>query len=957
MKGDFSRWTAPNAAARHYSGVLMQQGRLHTDADWNEQVHIGLARSEAALNDLIGQAGTPKGEGGFAISAGAGGFAIGAGRYYLGGAMVQNDARVSYDDQGDGVGVPPLTDVGGNGTDVIIYLEATRAHVTGLEDARLIDPALSGVDTATRIKAAWRVGVEALSLTAAERDALIDAAHCGNIPDLPGWSPSTGALSARTLPAGALPDDSDCKIPPEAGYLSQENQLYRVEIITGGTRAQSRFVWSRENGAVEAALGRNTDGDFVLQGFIDDEALGFQTGNWVEVYDAADSHSTRGDTLRQITLTDDVVTFSASIGDFVQMVRPRVRRWDQTGNVPQGRTLSVTPVELERGIEVSFINGTYRAGDYWVFEARAATGNIVWPQYPMDDATDPVPPMGWGFRRAPLALAQITGAGLSNITDLRAEFPALTCLHADDIEYDDRQCSMGAETVQEALDILCQRTSSGLCTFVVRNGRELSDVVARLGQDQSARICLRAGNFALKEAVLFENLGHIIVEGTGPQTVISVAGTEPALVFHGCASVRVVDLSVNGGPTGILGRFAKRGRLGAITAVDCGDMAFERVRARCRAGLDRMTACISTRNDNRQVRHRAARVLVRDCTLKVGQSQIGLQVIGARRAVIEANVISAIKLEPNKVRRRILADPVLVGRMRRSLLDFPIAQKNPGNVRITGLGERDTFLPLDGAFSVKKRQTVTLPQGDSQIEVRADMRVLNQLLQGLEQSPGYQIADPKDLRRYMTNLVDEAIRSPKGTAVIGSRGVTLLGDNTLAMTRAAYMAQGITVAGGEIDDLHILCNRIEGANDGIRVAASTSGDPNPPEWRQQRPPNTVRRARIEGNVIAVQPLASGVEAHGIYLGHVDSVTVGQNDISGGDRPSNPDLIMPQFGVYQFGYRGPRFTVSENTVRNLCHGYAVVPELYEEGTGLWRLRDNAAQGSARPFAVATGVEVL
>ncbi|MCQ0091208.1 DUF6519 domain-containing protein [Roseovarius sp. M141] len=957
MKGDFSRWTAPNAAARHYSGVLMQQGRLHTDADWNEQVQIGLARSEAALGDIIGQAGTPKGEGGFAISAGAGGFAIGAGRYYLDGAMVQNDARVTYDDQGDGVAVPPLADAGGTGTDVIIYLEATRAQVTGLEDSRLIDPALSGVDTATRIKAAWRVGVEAITLTAAERDALIDAAQCGNIPDLAGWSPSTGALSARTLPAGALPDDSDCKIPPEAGYLSQENQLYRVEIITGGTRAQSRFVWSRENGAVEATLGRNTDGDFVLQGAIDDEALGFQTGNWVEVYDAADSYNARSGDLRQITLTDDVVTFSASIGDFTQMVRPRVRRWDQTGNVPQGRTLSVTPVELERGIEVSFINGSYRTGDYWVFEARAATGNIVWPQYPMEDPTDPVPPMGWGFRRAPLALARIAGAGLSNITDLRAEFPTLTCLHADDIEYDDSQCNMGAETVQEALDVLCRRTASGLCTFVVRNARELADVVAKLRQDQSARICLRAGNFALNDAVLFENLGHITVEGTGPQTVISVAGTEPALVFHNCASVRVVDLSVNGGPTGVLGRFVQSGRLGAITAVDCGDMAFERVRARCRAGLDRTAACISTRNDSPKARHGVARVLVRDCTLKVGQSQIGVQVIGARRAVIEDNVISAISMDPEQVRRRILADPVLVGRIRRSLLDFPIAQKNPGNVTIKGAGARDHVLPLDGAFSAKQRGTVPLPRGDSGLEVRADPRILGQLVQALRQNDASQIAVPKELRQHMTNLVDEAIRDPRGSAVVGTRRVNILGARVLMLARTGYMAQGITVAGAEIEDLHILTNRIEGANDAIRVAASTSGDPNPSDWRQRRPPNTVRRARIEGNVITLQPVASGVEGHGIYLGHVDNVTVGQNDISGGGTLPNSKVIMPHFGLYQYGYRGPRFTVTENTVTNLYHGYAVVPELYDDVTGIWRLRDNATQGCPRPFAVATGVEVL
>ena len=950
MKGDFSRWTATNAAVRHYSGVLMQQGRLHTDADWNEQVEITLARSETALADIIGQTGTPKGGNGFFVAPGAGGFQIGAGRYYLDGALVQNDERVSYEEQGGDIAVAPLADAGGDGTEVIVYLEATRGHVTGLEDPRLLDPALSGVDTATRIKAAWRVGVEAVNLTAAEREAMIDAARCGHVPDLPGWAPSTGRMSARTLAAGILPDDSDCKIPPEAGYLSQENQLYRVEIIAGGTRAQSRFVWSRENGSVEAVLARNTDGDFILQGAIDDEALGFKTGDWVEVYDAADTYSSRSGDLRRITLTDAVVTFSSSIGDFTQMVRPRVRRWDQTGNVPQGRTLSLNPVELERGIEVSFVNGSYRTGDYWVFEARAATGDIVWPQYPVEDPTEPVPPMGWGFRRAALALATIQGGGLTDVTDLRAEFPPLSCLHAEDIEFDDSHCQMGAETVQEALNILCRRTSSGLCTFVVRSAQELVSVVAALQPDQSARICLRAGNFSLTEAVRFEGLGHIVVEGTGPQTVIGVAETEPALLFRGCASVRVTNLSVGGGPTGSQGRFRQDGRLGALTMIDCGEVSIERVRARCRAGLDRMTACISTLNSVAQARHPAAAVLIRDCTLKVGQSQVGIQVIGARRSVIDNNVITPEKINGDIVRRRILADPVLVAKMRQSVLDFPGARRFPGNVNLGGRN-----VPLDGLFSNKVPGTLTTNRVE--VELRTDPTILRQLNAAIERNRRNRVVRPMELRQHITNIIDQAVRHPSGEARIGGRGTEILPASRFAITRAATLAQGIVVAGAEVQDTHILCNRIEGANDAIRVAASTDNDALPPNWHERRPDNTVARVRIEGNVIALIPLATTTAVHGVFLGHVDNATVGQNDITGDARPPNPKIPRPHFGVYQYGYRGARLTATENTVTNLFHGFAIIPELSDILGGVWRLRDNATPGCAIHTVLASGVQVI
>ena len=38
MPGDYSRRIFRNR--KHYSGVLMQQGRVQLDADWNEQLDI-----------------------------------------------------------------------------------------------------------------------------------------------------------------------------------------------------------------------------------------------------------------------------------------------------------------------------------------------------------------------------------------------------------------------------------------------------------------------------------------------------------------------------------------------------------------------------------------------------------------------------------------------------------------------------------------------------------------------------------------------------------------------------------------------------------------------------------------------------------------------------------------------------------------------------------------------------
>ena len=66
MKGDFSRQTF--TGGKHYSGVLMQQGRVQLDADWNEQQAINRHRAEAESADVIGLSGAPRNSPGFRIT-------------------------------------------------------------------------------------------------------------------------------------------------------------------------------------------------------------------------------------------------------------------------------------------------------------------------------------------------------------------------------------------------------------------------------------------------------------------------------------------------------------------------------------------------------------------------------------------------------------------------------------------------------------------------------------------------------------------------------------------------------------------------------------------------------------------------------------------------------------------------------------------------------------------------
>jgi photosystem II stability/assembly factor-like uncharacterized protein len=67
MKNDLSRDTFESA--RHFSAVRLQQGRVVTDADWNEQADLTRYRAERAARDTIGACGAPVDAAGYALVA------------------------------------------------------------------------------------------------------------------------------------------------------------------------------------------------------------------------------------------------------------------------------------------------------------------------------------------------------------------------------------------------------------------------------------------------------------------------------------------------------------------------------------------------------------------------------------------------------------------------------------------------------------------------------------------------------------------------------------------------------------------------------------------------------------------------------------------------------------------------------------------------------------------------
>ena len=481
MKGDFSRQTFD--PRRHYSGVLMQQGRVQLDADWNEQESIQRRRTQLEAQDVIGRCGAPRDEAGFEVALAGNALTIGAGRFYVDGLLAESETdALAYEAQPDLLDPPSWLDaLGAADTNLgLVYLDVWERHITPLDDRLLREVALGGPDTATRVKTVWQVRILPIAatgdpallkklqaqraklqqklddLTAAGGDTTeVEAAIAEVDAKLAGLSARPGCddqldawdelvadpdrrLNARSQPPANV--DGPCVVPPSAGYRRLENQLYRVEVHQAGPRASATFKWSRDNGTVVTSVEKISGKDVIVHDLGPDDVLGFADGQWVELTDdALELAGTPGQLLQidTITASQRRVTLKvaptplAAVADGIDPARhPKLRRWDQkTDATATGVAMTAGWLALEDGVEVQFSDADFRSGDYWTIPARTATGELEWPPFAIPNLA-PEPQLPRGIRHHFCRLALIAfDAGTqqwSVVEDCRPIFPPLT---------------------------------------------------------------------------------------------------------------------------------------------------------------------------------------------------------------------------------------------------------------------------------------------------------------------------------------------------------------------------------------------------------------------------------------------------------------------------------------------------------------------------------------------------
>ena len=260
MKGDFSRNTF--SPKKNYHAVLMQQGRVLLDADWNEMVDIANHRHSLTMRNLVGEHG---GLGtGFKVTfvdetpifnPGAGAdkdksipdLYLNPGQYYAGGFSCGLDEPILFEYQ------PYFPGAADHKKDVLadadvhlwlLYLEVWERHLTVIEDPELAEPALGGADTTTRTQMVWQVKMLPIENPPENQP---------SVSELPEWQRLT---RTRKFP-----------VRMNQGYAS-ENELFRIEIHAGNEAGEGEdnpyaspqelkpatWKWSRDNGTIAFPL-------------------------------------------------------------------------------------------------------------------------------------------------------------------------------------------------------------------------------------------------------------------------------------------------------------------------------------------------------------------------------------------------------------------------------------------------------------------------------------------------------------------------------------------------------------------------------------------------------------------------------------------------------------------------------------------------------------------------------
>ena len=599
MSFDTSRFTFD--PRKDYAGVVMEQGRVQTDADWNEWLAEVSRRIQAGTLDTMGHAVYPATTPyAFQIRAGSSGatntMLIGVGRMYVDGLLVENHgdpasavwdtALAELSNTPQPPPTPPLPLDATNAIDFtaqpyapaasiptgagsyLAYLDVWRRPVTFIEDPSLVDSAI-GVDTTGRVQTAWQVKLMPVPQGATWSCATPDS-------DIP-WPASAGQLSTATITSGP---SGPCCLTTGSGYTGVENQFYRVEIHNPGGvgGAGASFKWSRENGSVQTNVtaitgGSNTLGDpasvLTVQSLGRDQVLGFRPGDWIEVSNQTLDDDCQPGELCQIdsvqvaasTVTVTTVLSTVTAATLTANSYTRISRWDQSGKIYKSDNTVFADLDaVSGGIVAGSLgipvptDGTsliLEGGVTVTFGLGSATGAFQALDYwnfaarAADGTIDiltKAPPRGLHHHYTKLSFVTFGAGGAdgATYTDCRTPWPP------------------GGGSAD----------CGGCCTVTVGDGVTSNGMFSSINQavqslpGRGGEVCILPGVYF--EYVLLQGLRNVVIRGCGAQTVVcspslqtgddNQAAGSAVITIEACAHLELTSFRVRAaeGEIGVL---------------------------------------------------------------------------------------------------------------------------------------------------------------------------------------------------------------------------------------------------------------------------------------------------------------------------------------------------------------------------------------------------------------------
>jgi len=822
-------------------------------------------------------------------------------------------------------------------------------EVTDIDDPAIVETALNGAETATRLQSAWRIDV-------VQVDPGLSVASCDI--EVPNFPPEHNGRVAVFLDA-ATAADNPCVLPDAGGYRGLEHQLYRVEVhrVIGDDIV---FKWQRDNANLVSqvdAVGTTFRVDDIGR----DEVSGFQEAGFVELTNERLMLANEsGDLLkvgsiqravRQIEVNTAFAETHAetAVDRSADGPRPRARRWD-------GRTIASTtnpdqPLVIERGLVMRIEGTSFREGDYWIIPARTATiadpGMIEWPQTDAGAAIA-VAPHGVDFAYGKVALVDLTNRLFvpDSEVDCRELFPSLTDIEATDVSFDPTICDFpeSVTNVQEAIDELCGRAGGGTCSRTAVPGDGWESVFADLPAGASAEICFPIGTFSIDETVAVAgDGGHLLVHGAGWGSQIHALTSDSAIVFSGWESVTVRDLSVRAGNGGTRPTpNPNNGLRGALSFSDCEDTTIERVKVRTAPRTERATSALSVYGAGGSTTG-TNRARISHCLLEVGDKQVGILGVDLGRLTVEDNVLTVIAANRTitSIGQLAASEQLAIQRLLFRNLEQVTAASvanvvtdPPGRGLQPGVAGR-----VPGSLSAIRRATnsraaadvpglaigsanfrfATIPQAESFWAARL---------------AGEAFDDVLSFKKFQ----DRSIKDVLNGSDTSDEGIALAAFLTqrVASRRIPVMSQGIVAGGSALGDVMIINNHVHDAIRGIHLGVS----------QQSSRADTHQvgdRFVVADNRVSVRIPTEGARGrHGIFCGNAGRITVRSNEVT--FTSDAPDENVVSTGIRIFGFVDRFATVRENLVQGFENSVEMAMLMERGGnqssrTRMYQVREN------------------